>query len=166
MPAGEPDAASYVCTKKKCGLGQPPRPHLLCVNLTAALPRSVPLPSRRCLTTPVRQRLSAAAAHPRPKTRLHPITRLVAVPPCETVSEEAATPGCPQRFHVSGDLGSSSLGVTSVDPSGLPFANLSARSPSFQIRLASSSGKLPQNQPCAITGSVTFTPAVKTLSRI
>jgi len=55
--------------------------------------------------------------------------------------------------------------IASVDPSELPFANLSARSPSFQIRL-NSSGKLPQNQPCAITGSVTFTPAVKTLSRI
>ena len=100
-----------------------------------------PAPLQRCLATPVWSRHSAAAAHPRPKTRLHPITRLVAVPPCETVSEEAATPGCPQRFHVSGDLGSSSLGITLVDPSGLPFAGLSARSPSFQIRLGKLLGK-------------------------
>src|SRR5262245_24580235 len=28
--------------QKKCGPGQPPGPHLLCVNLTAASPRSAP----------------------------------------------------------------------------------------------------------------------------
>ena len=35
-PPGESGVAGYVSMKKKCGLGQPPRPHLLCVNLTAA----------------------------------------------------------------------------------------------------------------------------------
>jgi hypothetical protein len=60
----------------------------------------------------------------------------LAVPQCETVSEEAATPGLPATLA--------------------RFGNRSA----VHLR------KLPQNQPCAITGSVMFTPAVIALSRI
>ena len=103
------------------------------------LPRSVPFPFWRCC-----QRLSVSGSklrrlHSRPKTRLHPITWLVAVSPCETVSEEAATPGCPQRFHVQGTSAVRPLHCSSR-PSGLPFAGLAVRSPSFQIRIRQALG--------------------------
>jgi hypothetical protein len=60
----------------------------------------------------------------------------LAVPPCETVSEEAATPGLPATLA--------------------RFGNRST------VRLR----ELPQNQLCAITGSVMSTPAVIAMSRI
>jgi hypothetical protein len=60
----------------------------------------------------------------------------LAVPPCETVSEEAATPGLPATLA--------------------RFGNRSTARPR----------ELPQNQPCAITGSVMSTPAVIAMSRI
>ena len=103
------------------------------------LPRCVPFPFWRCC-----QRLSVSGSklrrlHSRPKTRLHPITWLVAVSPCETVSEEAATPGCPQRFHVQETSAVRPLHCSSR-PSGLPFAGLAVRSPSFQIRIRQALG--------------------------
>jgi hypothetical protein len=103
------------------------------------LPRSVPFRFGRCC-----QRLSVFGSKlrrlpSRPKTRLHPITWLVAVSPCETVSEEAATPGCPQRFHVQGTSAVRPLHCSSR-PSGLPFAGLAVRSPSFQIRIRQALG--------------------------
>ena len=74
-----------------------------------------------------------------------------AVPPCETVSEEAATPWLPATLARFGNRSAIYL-----EP---PTAGLSA--PPVQLPFQS-----PQNQPCTITGSATFTLAVNELSRI
>ena len=74
-----------------------------------------------------------------------------AVPPCETVSEEAATPWLPATLARFGNRSAIYLEPPTADLSALP------------VRLPFQS---PQNQPCTITGSATFTLAVNELSRI
>src|SRR6266403_2021279 len=117
-----------------------------CVNLTAA-PARARLPASKgepTLSDGGASTLESAVAS---SSRLP-----VAVPPCETVSEEAATPGCPQRFHVWEPLGNSS------------FRQRQAQT--FRLTISALSRRLPQNRPCAITGGVSLTPAVIALSLI
>src|SRR6266496_6360863 len=75
----------------------------------------------------------------------------VAVPPCETVLRRPQRPGTRNAFTFGNR--------SAARPFGTPSADLSACS---QRPL----GPLPQNRPCAITGSVLFTPAVIELSYI
>ena len=117
---------------------------MLGANLTVAPARAlVPALRKRFATLPL-SRISAAAAHPHRSAVASESRRPVAVSPCETVSEEAATPGSPATLS--------------------RFGNLQQRV--FRICFRRSEGQLLQNQPCAITGSVTSTPAVIALSRI
>jgi hypothetical protein len=102
--------------KKKCGPGQPPRPHLLCVNLPAAFAALSCQPDRVVLQRPIH---AGCQLRWRIRTRKCGciLSRwLVAVPPCETVSEEAATPGCPRRFHALGTARQFTLGKTAAEP--------------------------------------------------
>jgi hypothetical protein len=74
-----------------------------------------------------------------------------AVPPCETVSEEAATPWLPATL------------ARFWEPLGILLGPLTA---GFSAPRERATVQLPQNQPCTITGSATFTLAVNELSRI
>ena len=85
---------------------------------------------------PMGSRLSCGDATHTRRRSLHPIAFAGCSPAMRNRSEEAAPPGLPATLARLGNL------------SSLP------------------SGQLLQNQPCAITGSVTSTPAVKALSLI
>src|SRR5262249_26715384 len=76
----------------------------------------------------------------------------VAVPPCETVSEEAATPGVTRNA------------CTFWEPLRRPILLILLRVRPWGTTRNRLSGKPPQNQPGAITGSVSSTPAVIALS--
>jgi len=107
-----------------------------CVNSFCRRPRSAVEPNRRC-----HQRLFQfdCDLRWRPRTRKRSCTesRVAGLQSrnARPSSEEAATPGLPTTL---------------------------AR---FGNRSAIHSRELPQNQPCAITGSVSFTPAVIAMSR-
>lgn len=108
------------------------------VNFTLPSPAFCRPPGLALSPTPVTWGATNCGGASAPKVRLHPGRALpaLAVPPCETVSEEAATPGLPATLA--------------------RFGNRSTARPR----------ELPQNQPCAITGSVMSTPAVIAMSRI
>jgi hypothetical protein len=116
--------------------GPATRTAFACVNLTAAFPASGQL---LCRDAALQRLFNAGLA----AGRIHTRKCGAAHRACwlqsrhaRPFSEEAATPGLPATLA--------------------RFGNRSAVHPR----------KLLQNQPCAITGSVTFTPAVKAISRI
>src|SRR2546423_105789 len=117
---------------------------LACVNLTAA-------PARARLPASEENRLSATVAHPHSKVWCILIALAGRSPAMRDRSEEAATPGCPQRLHVWEPLGSPSLRQCLAQT----------------FRLARPTLKTTAAEPtCAITGGVSFTPAVIALSPI
>jgi hypothetical protein len=124
--------------------GPATRTALACVNLSAA-------PARARLPASEEDRLSATVAHHHSKVWCILIALAGRSPAMRDRSEEAATPGCPQRFHVWEPLGSSS------------FLQRLAQT----FRLARRTLKRTAAEPtCAITGGVSFTPAVIALSLI
>jgi hypothetical protein len=132
------------CCKKKCGPGQPPEPHLLCVNLHGCPSPRSPADFLETFCNASGKPALMQQRHIHTEVQLHPNRA------DRSQSRHARPflrrpqrPGCPQRFHA---LGTSAACLSTL---------LS------QIRR-----QLPQNQPCAITGSVTSTPAVRALSRI
>ena len=103
----------------------------------------------RRLATHLRNRPDLRSAIP-PEGAKRPTAFTGWVSQCEAVSEEAATPGHPQRFHVWEPLGS------------LPFPVLN-----LAFQLAELSFQVTAAEPdFAITGSATFTLAVIAMSLI
>ncbi len=79
-------------------------------------PRSPASFQERLLPTSLVSQLSAAVAHPHRSAVASKSRPPVAVPPCETVSEEAATPGLPATLSRFGNLSSMSFDSAHADP--------------------------------------------------